>query len=97
MVLTINDDRNVEKIKKAAEKLETSLPILHDKGSAMVDAYRAFALPTLCLIDKQHNISYVWTGSMKERTDQLVERINSVLESGSVSDTSEERGAEETG
>ena len=89
MVLTINDDRNIHKIGKAAEKLGTSLPILHDKGSATVDAYHAFALPTLCLMDKEHVVRQVWAGSMKERTDELVERINSVLESGSISNESE--------
>lgn len=80
MVLTINGDRNIEKIQKAVEKLDTSLPVLHDKGSEVVDAYRAFALPTLVLLDKQHNIHRIWTGSIKETADQLGEEISSVLE-----------------
>ncbi len=94
MVLTINDDKNIEKIGKAAEKLGTSLPILHDEGSSTVDAYHAFALPTLCLMDKEHVVRQVWTGSMKGKTDQLVDRISSVLESGSVSSESEPAAAE---
>ena len=80
-VLTINDDRNIEKIQKAVAKLDTSLPVLHDKGSEVVDAYRAFALPTLVVLDKQHDIYSIWTGSIKERTDQLSEHISFVLES----------------
>ncbi len=79
MVLTINDDRNIHKIGKAADKLKTSLPILHDKGSSTVDAYHAFALPTLCLMDKEHVVRQVWTGSIKDKTDQLVEQISSVM------------------
>ena len=71
------------------DKVGTFLPVLHDKGSVTVDAYRAFALPTLCLLDKQHNISHVWTGSMKNRRDQLVEQIKSVLESDSAFGESE--------
>jgi peroxiredoxin len=80
VVLTINNDRNIEKIQKAVEKLDTSLPVLHDKGSEVVDAYRAYGLPTLVLLDKQHTIDTVWTGSVKERVDQLSGRIGSVLE-----------------
>jgi len=81
VVLTINDDRKVDKIEEAAAMVGTSLPVLHDKGSAIVNAYRAYALPSLFLLDKEHKIVKVWTGSMKDKTDELREYISSALES----------------
>ena len=80
-VLTINNDRNVKNVKKAADKVNTSLPILLDKGSDTVNAYRAFAPPTLYLLDRKHRIAAVWTGSVKDKTDQLNESIRAALES----------------
>jgi hypothetical protein len=65
------------------------LPILHDEGSSTVDAYHAFALPTLCLIDKEHVVRKIWTGSIKDKTDQLVEQINAVIEPVPASSESE--------
>jgi hypothetical protein len=46
-------------------------------------------LPTLCLLDKEHVVHKVWTGSIKNKTDQLIEQIGSVLESDSVISESE--------
>ena len=94
VVLTINDDKDTEKIQKAVDKVGTSLPILHDKGSVTVDAYNAYALPTLYLLDKEHVVNQVWMGSVQDKTDQLVKQIKSVLESGSVSSEIEEPAAE---
>ena len=94
MILTITDDKDTEKIQKAVNKVGTSLPILHDKGSVAVDAYNAYALPTLYLLDKEHVVSQVWMGSIQDKTDQLVAQIKSVLESDSVSGESEEPAAE---
>ena len=79
-VLTINNDRNVKNVKKAVDKVKTALPILLDRESATVDAYRAFAPPTLYLLDRNHKIAAVWTGSVKDKTDQLNKSIRTALE-----------------
>ena len=80
-LLTINDDRNTEKIRKAVARINTSLPVLLDKGSKTVSAYRAYALPTLYLVDQQQRVFKVWTGPLKGREREVIDDINSILES----------------
>ena len=80
VVLTINDDRNTEKIRDAYEKVNSSLPVLLDKGSNVVRAYQAYAIPIYYLIDQEQKISNVWVGSVKDLENQLNEKITALLE-----------------
>lgn len=80
-VLTINGNISTRKVKKAAERVKTSLPVLHDKGSDVFEAYRVNALPMLYLIDKEHKISEVWIDSIQGREKEVYESLNTVLES----------------
>ena len=80
VLLTINDDKNTEKISDAIARVNTSLPVLLDKGSNTVSAYRAYSLPTLYLIDQQQKVFKVWTGSVSGREHEVIDSINSLLE-----------------
>jgi peroxiredoxin len=80
VVLSINDDRSIKNIKKAVEKVKTSMPVLLDKGSTTVGAYKAFALPTLYLVDSQQKIHKVWSGSVKGMEDEVVEQIKLAMQ-----------------
>lgn len=80
VVLTINDDRSKDKIRAAYEKVNSSVPVLHDKGSNVVRAYQAYAIPVYYLIDQEQKISGVWVGSVKDLETQLADKITALLE-----------------
>ena len=80
VVLSINDDRSIKNIKKAVEKVKTSMPVLLDKGSATVGAYKAYALPTLYLVDGRQKVHKVWTGSVKGNEGEVVEQIKLAMQ-----------------
>lgn len=89
VVLTINDDSNTKKIQDAYEKVNSSLPVLLDKGSNVVRAYQAYAIPIYYLIDQEQKISNVWVGSAKDLESQLAEKITALLEAQAFSETEE--------
>ncbi len=80
-MLTINDDRSREKIANAVAKIKTSLPVLLDEDSKTVAAYRAYALPTIYLIDQQQKVFKVWTGPLRDREREVIDDINALLKS----------------
>ena len=80
-VLTINGDRNTKKMKRVLAKVNTSLPVLRDGESGTFKAYRAFAIPTIYLIDRQGKIYSGWTGYVDDLEEQLTENIGFILES----------------
>ena len=80
-VLTINADRNEKKMRRVLDKVNTSLPVLRDSDSETFTAYRAFAIPTIYLIDQQGKIYSGWTGYVADLEEQLTENIVFLLES----------------
>ena len=79
-VLAITDNRSINKVRRAVEKVNTSLPVLLDRGADTVYAYKAFAPPTLILLDRSHKVAAMWHGSVKEKTGELNEAIRKALE-----------------
>jgi hypothetical protein len=80
-VLTINDDSNITKMHAVFEKVDSSLPVLLDKGSNVVSAYQAYSIPLYYLVNQEQRISRVWIGSVKERESELAESIAGLLDS----------------
>jgi hypothetical protein len=80
-VLTINGDRNTKKMKKVLAKVNTSLPVLRDTESTTFKAYRAYAIPTIYLIDQQGKIYGEWTGYVKNLEEQLNHNLGFLLDS----------------
>jgi hypothetical protein len=78
-VLTISDDRKTDEVRKIVARLETSLPVLMDKGSNTVNAYRVRLLPTLYLIDKEQRVYKAWTGPAEDKEAEVIESIKSLL------------------
>jgi peroxiredoxin len=81
VALTINSDSNTEKVKETLARVNTSLPVLLDTDGKTVSAYRAYAVPSLFLIDQQQRIYKVWRGSLENSESQLQESINFLLSS----------------
>lgn len=63
-------------------KVKTSLPVLREEESGVFEAYRAYAIPTIYLIDRQGEIYGGWTGPVDDLEAQLTDNINFVLKSG---------------
>lgn len=82
-VLTINTDRSERAMNKVLKEAKTSLTVLRDKESEVLEAYSAYAIPTVYLIDQQGKIYRVWTGSIGDLESQLNENIEFVLETRS--------------
>lgn len=80
-VLTINSDRNIKTIKKVLDKAETSLPVLREEESEVFEAYRAYAVPTIYLIDRQGKIYGGWAGAVDDLEILLIDNINFMLKS----------------
>ena len=80
-VLSVNSDHSLKTINRVLEKVNTSVPILRDVESDVFKAYRAEAIPTLYLIDRQGKIYSSWVGAVNDLESQLTETINSMLES----------------
>ena len=80
-VLSVNSDHSLKTIYKVLEKVNTSVPVLRDVESDVFKAYRAQAIPTLYLIDRQGKIYNSWVGAVNDLESQLTETINSMLES----------------
>jgi len=80
-VLTINGDRHAKRMKRVLAKVNTSLPVLHDSESEIFKAYRAFAVPTIYLIDQQGKIYNGWTGYCDDLEGQLADSMAFLLES----------------
>ena len=78
--MTIISDRNLNRVNTVLAKLRTPLPVLHDRKSEVIDAYRGYALPTLYLVDQQQKIYGVWTGPLQEREGALRNSIKVLLE-----------------
>ena len=80
-VLTISDDRKSEDLKRIVARVGTSLPVLLDKGSNTLAAYRIRILPTLYLVDQEQKVHKVWTGSIEDRETELITTITTLLKS----------------
>ena len=83
-VLTINNDRSDKAMKRVLEQAKTTLPVLRDRKSEIVDAYRAYAIPTIYLIDQQGKIYNCWVGASKDLESELSEHNGFVLQSPAV-------------
>lgn len=79
--LAISDDRKTDEVRQIIEKVGTSLPILLDKGSNTLKAYGVRLPPTLYLIDKDHKVSRVWIGSIRNREAEIIESVKTLLKS----------------
>ncbi|MBI4832636.1 MAG: hypothetical protein HY801_14010, partial [Candidatus Lindowbacteria bacterium] len=73
--------RNIEKVKESLPKVNTSLPVLFDTDAQAVSGYRAYAIPSMYLIDQQHKIYKVWRGPLENVESQLQESIDFLLSS----------------
>jgi hypothetical protein len=80
-VLTINNDIREGGMKKVLAKVDTSLPVLRDKESKVVTAYRAFISPTIYLIDRQGAIYSSWIGPVNDLEVHLTDEVSFVLKS----------------
>lgn len=69
---------------RVLKEANTSLTVLRDKESAALEAYSAYAVPTIYLIDQQGKIYTSWTGSVDDFESQLHKNIKFVLETRSV-------------
>ncbi len=83
VVLTINGDRDQRKMKSVLDMVNTSLPVLRDRRSDVFASYRAYAIPTVYLIDRQGKIYSVWTGTVPDLERQLAESVEFVAHSSS--------------
>lgn len=88
-VLTINSDFSKGTIYRALDKVDTSLPVLHDVEWEVSHAYRAHAIPTFYLIDQQGKVYTVWTGAVDDLEVQLTENIGFVVENHKASPPAE--------
>jgi len=79
-VLTINSDASEKSIHKVLDKVETSLPVLRDTEGQVFDAYRAVAIPTLYLIDRQGKIYSAWSGPVDDLETELATHIVFMIE-----------------
>ena len=79
-VLTINSDRSDRAMKSVLDQAKTTLPVLRDKESKVEEAYRAYAIPTIYLIDQQGKIYRCWVGAPEDLESELSEHIDFVLE-----------------
>jgi hypothetical protein len=89
-VLTINSDIREGGMRKVLAKVDTALPVLRDKESKVVMAYRAFVAPTIYLIDQQGAIYSSWVGPVNDLEDRLTDGVSFVLKFHSSSQASAE-------
>lgn len=78
-ILAVNAGETPERIQSFLDEVPLTLPILLDKGSERMKAWRVFVLPTSFLIDKQGQIRYSLSGHLEWDEPEVVAIIERLL------------------
>lgn len=83
-VVSINVDDEPEKIvPKIVEKFKIPFPVYRDQGEKLAETFNVVAIPYNIIIDKHLNISWMESGERNWASQEIIERIRSLLKQSS--------------